>query len=241
MRIDSRFCGPPNSGNGGYTAGRVASLIRGPAEVDSASSASARDRTGSRGPGRGAVLRGSDGNVIAEGVPHELELDVPVAVSWEQAQHATSHYIGFRDHPLSRLLRVRSSPRCGARTRSRSFPGAMRDSAGRSVVAAPFRPPAELADEAGLLEPEFVWAALDCPSWFGHAAFAANVPKILLGRLAVRITRRPRAGVDGERCVVMGWGLGQQGRRITCGSALYDEQGECLARGKAVWIELKSA
>jgi len=33
VKIDSRFCGPPNSGNGGYTCGIVAKLVEGPAEV----------------------------------------------------------------------------------------------------------------------------------------------------------------------------------------------------------------
>ncbi|NLD48783.1 MAG: hypothetical protein GX660_16590, partial [Clostridiaceae bacterium] len=31
--ITQQFCGPHNSGNGGYTCGRLASYINGPAEV----------------------------------------------------------------------------------------------------------------------------------------------------------------------------------------------------------------
>jgi hypothetical protein len=31
--IDKRFCGPPNSGNGGYVCGRLARHIPGAAEV----------------------------------------------------------------------------------------------------------------------------------------------------------------------------------------------------------------
>jgi hypothetical protein len=33
IRIDRRFCGPPDSGNGGYTCGRLAAAVPGPAEV----------------------------------------------------------------------------------------------------------------------------------------------------------------------------------------------------------------
>ena len=33
MVIDSRFCGPPGSGNGGYVCGRVAAYLDGPATV----------------------------------------------------------------------------------------------------------------------------------------------------------------------------------------------------------------
>src|SRR5947209_19435178 len=32
IRIARRFCGPPNSGNGGYSAGILASLLAGPCE-----------------------------------------------------------------------------------------------------------------------------------------------------------------------------------------------------------------
>ena len=33
VRIDKRFCGPYDSGNGGYTCGVIAKYIDGPAEV----------------------------------------------------------------------------------------------------------------------------------------------------------------------------------------------------------------
>src|SRR5690606_11335128 len=104
--------------------------------------------------------------------------------------------------------------------------------------AAPFRPAEELCDEHGVLRDVFIWSALDCPSWFGHAAFVDEVPPILLGQLAVEILRRPTVG---ERCVVQGFSLGQEGRRIFCGSALYGADGEPLARARATWVTLKAA
>ena len=242
MRISPRFCGPPSSGNGGYTAGRLAALISGAAEVtlrappplDTELSLEARDG--------GAVMLAPDGGLIAEGKPLLVDLELPGAVGVAQAQDATQHYIGFGEHPYPGCFV------CGPRRAPENgpglglFPGATITAAGRRVVAAPFVPPAEFADAAGKLRPEFVWAALDCPSWFGHAAFVNPVPKILLGRLSVNIERCPMAvGPAAESCVVVGWGLGQEGRRITCGSALYTAEGECLAWGKAVWVELKSA
>ncbi len=243
MRIEARFCGPPGSGNGGYTAGRLASLIQGPAEVTLRAPPPLETELTLEAREGGAVLLGADGSLIAEAKPAELELSLPGAVSWEEAQAASARYIGFREHPYPGCFV------CGPRRAPGSlpglglFPGAAQSPSGRPVAAAPFAPPADLADEAGLLKPEFVWAALDCPSWFGHAAFVDPVPKILLGRLTVAIHRRPRAGPgqSAERCVVVGWGIGQERRRITCGSALYDARGECLAMGKAVWVELKPA
>ncbi|MFT3928099.1 MAG: hypothetical protein QM778_36560 [Myxococcales bacterium] len=244
MRIGSRFCGPPASGNGGYTAGCVARLIQGPAEVtlrappplDTELTLESRDG--------GAVLLGPDGGLIAEGKPTTLELVLPASVGWDEARAATAHYVGFREHPYPGCFVCGPRRPAGIAPGLGLYPGAVRSPSGQAVVAAPFRPPADLADDQGLLKPEFVWAALDCPSWFGHAAYLEHVPKILLGRLAVHIARRPRAegaSAVGEACVVMGWSLGQEGRRITCASALYDERGDCLAWGKAVWVELKSA
>jgi hypothetical protein len=70
------------------------------------------------------------------------------------------------------------------------------------------------------------------------AAFASDLPTILLGKLAVTVLRRPRAL---ETCVVQGWGLGQEGRRIQCASALYGADGDCVAYARATWVALKAS
>lgn len=242
MRIAPRFCGPPASGNGGYTAGCVASLIAGPAEITLRAPPPLDTELALEARGDGAVLLAPDGSLVAEGKPTQVELDLPGAVGWQQALDASRHYIGFREHPYPGCFVCGPERVPGSGAGLGLFPGATTTASGRKVAAAPFTPPADLADSAGLLRPELVWAALDCPSWFGHAAFVSPVPKILLGRLSVRILRRPHAvGPAVEPCVVVGWGLGQDGRRITCGSALYTAAGECLAWGKAVWVELKSS
>ena len=33
ITIPKRFCGPPTSGNGGYSCGRLAAFVQGPAEI----------------------------------------------------------------------------------------------------------------------------------------------------------------------------------------------------------------
>ena len=40
----------------------------------------------------------------------------------------------------------------------------------------------------------------------------------------------------GERCVVVGWPLGEEGRKLYAGTALYGEDGRPLARARATWI-----
>ena len=55
----------------------------------------------------------------------------------------------------------------------------------------------------------------------------------LLGRFAARIDELPDVG---ERCVVVGWPLGEEGRKLYAGTALYGEDGRPLARARATWI-----
>jgi hypothetical protein len=41
----------------------------------------------------------------------------------------------------------------------------------------------------------------------------------------------------GERCVVVAWHLGSDGRKHGAGTALYTDAGELLGIGRAMWIE----
>jgi hypothetical protein len=88
-----------------------------------------------------------------------------------------------------------------------------------------------------LVAPEFVWSALDCPTGYvsQHDSETGNfnVLPILLGRLSVRIEGRPRPG---ERCVVTSWKTGCEGRRLIAEAALFGEEEELLAVGRAIWI-----
>jgi hypothetical protein len=92
------------------------------------------------------------------------------------------------------------------------------------VVASPWTPPEDV-------RPELVWAALDCPS--GWAVDDFQREGVLLGRMAAEIARLPEAGV---RHVVMGWRIGEDGRKRFAGSALLTADGEVLARARSTWI-----
>jgi hypothetical protein len=238
--IERRFCGPATSGNGGYSSGRLAALIDGPAEVTLRAPPPLESELALEGRDEGAVMLAPDGTVIAEAKPTTLDLVVPPAVSFEEAERASARYIGFSNHPYPSCFVCGPSRPAELGAGLELFAGALeaRDDGSVPRVAAPFRPAEDLCDEHGLLRDAFVWSALDCPSWFGHAAFLDDVPPILLGRLAVEVVRHPTAR---ERCVVQGWSLGQEGRRILCGSALYGEDGDLLARARATWVTLKQA
>ena len=81
------------------------------------------------------------------------------------------------------------------------------------------------------MSPEVVWAAIDCPG-----AYAAGDPgrgEVVLGRMTARIDRLPE---EGEPCVVVGWPLGEDGRKLFAGTALYGRDGTPLAVARQVWI-----
>jgi len=233
VRIASRFCGPPGMGNGGYVCGLVAGELAGPVEVTLRLPAPLeRELVREEFDEARATLSTPEGELVAEGsVLPSLEVQLPEHASFEAAEAASRGFIGFSRHPYPGCFvcgthRSESSPGLAL------FPGAVGD----ARVAAPFRPARDLCDAAGLLRREQVWAALDCPSWFGYAAFHDDVKGVLLGRLAVAVERRPAAD---ERCVVQGFAFGREGRRILCGSALYGAYGDVLAYARATWVELK--
>ena len=96
---------------------------------------------------------------------------------------------------------------------------------GRDVVAATWIP----GDD--VISSEFVWAALDCPGAYAVQSGARGDP--VLGRLAARVEHLPHPG---ERCIVIGWPLGEDGRKLYAGTALFGEDGRVLGAARATWI-----
>jgi len=216
VTIDFRFRGPHASGNGGYTCGVVAGLLDGPAEVTLRLPPPLdRPLRVERQKGRVEVWDGDA--LVAEAAPAELELDLPEPVPFELAAEAALPH-GDPDSPFPECFVCGRDRHDGLRI----FPGEV---AGSEVVAAPWVP---AADTTG---PEFVWASLDCPGAYGSGATGRGA--VVLGRLAVRVEGLPEPG---ERCVVLGWGLGEEGRKLFAGTALYGDGGRVLGFGRATWI-----
>ncbi len=225
VTIDQRFHGPPESGNGGYVCGVVAGLIGGTAEV-----------TLRRPPpldrplevvrlDEGGIALHDGETVIAQGAPAAVEIEYPEPVSFDEATAAAKSYIGFRHHPFPTCFVC--GPQRAEGDGLHIFPGRVR---GRDIVAAPWTPDPSLADKDGQVRPEIVWAALDCPSGF---AVMSPETMAVLGRLATKLLAPVRAG---ERCVVTGWPLGEDGRKLYSGSALFSADGDLRAVAKATWI-----
>jgi hypothetical protein len=222
--IEPRFNGPPGSANGGYTCGIVARLLGAPvAEVTlrAPPPLGRALRVVREDPGPGVALL--DGDVlVAEGVPAELELDVPTPVTPEVARRASASYPGFEEHAFPTCFVC--GPRRPLQDGLGIFAGPVGDPPG--VVAALWAPAHEVSRE-------LVWAALDCPGAFavGHGSGRGEM---VLGRLTAWVARTP---APGEECVVAGWPLGEDGRKLFAGTAIHTAEGELLAAARATWIE----
>jgi len=107
------------------------------------------------------------------------------------------------------------------------------------TFAASWVPYSSLASDNGGVAPEFVWAVLDCPT--GYACLGARhfgmsgAEMILLGRMSARINNRPHPG---DRCVIVAWPTGREGRKLFANSALLRSDGELLAFAQTIWLRV---
>jgi hypothetical protein len=226
VSIPRCFNGPLDSGQGGYSAGVVASFVDGPAEVslrrpvplDTALRV-VRDDDGS--------VRLLDGDeLVADGRPAPgFEIDVPEPVGVEAAREATTRYLGEAEGGFSRCFV------CG-RARDDGFHVSPGEVTGRRVMASPWTPPAWAANEGGAVRLEFVWAALDCPASFG-TLLNEGASMGVLARFSARIDAPVRTG---REHVVIGWPAGAEGRKTHAGSAVLSAGGEVLAAAGALLI-----
>lgn len=225
--VGSRFCGPPNSGNGGYVCGRVAAFIEGPAVVRLRVPTPLDVALPVRRTRDGVLLMNGD-TVVAEGRSTEVEIEVPSPPTLTEAREASRRYRGFAAHWFPRCFVC--GPERAEGDGLRVFPG---DVAGRALVACPWEPPETLCDEEGRVLPEFIWSVLDCPGAFTFDRDATSM--ILLGELSAALYGPVSAG---ERCVLIGWEIFQEGRKHHTGTAIFSEAGGCRGVGHAVFFEV---
>lgn len=239
VTIGNRFNGPPTSGNGGFTAGRLAArfpygtavrvtLRRAvPLETD-------LDLDGTTLAG----LRLLDGaELVAEAVSVDsVELgDAVPDVDADLAQEAMARFDGLDEHPFPTCFV------CGPQRHLDDglglYAGAV-DVGDPSRTATVFRPRTDLTQRVvgtgpgEIIGPEMVWAALDCPG--GWTLGLPGRPAVL-GRMTAEVRAMPGVG---ERCVVVGQLDGREGRKGFTRTTAYGADGRELGRATAVWIEI---
>ena len=232
LTIARRFRGPPNSGNGGYVCGMLARHIPGAAEVALRAPPPLETELDvvEVEAGRWELRQGTA--TIAIGRSTKLDTNRLERATYDKAVEAEKHTPIKSQLPMCFVCG--SDRATGDGLRLFAGPLARQDAV---VFAVPWTPDPSLAAADGLVAPEFVWSALDCPTGFvcvfDRETRGSNGLPILLGTLSVRIEGRPRPG---ERCVVTSWQTGSKGRRLIAEAALFGEGENLLAFGRAVWI-----
>jgi hypothetical protein len=213
------FRGPLTSANGGYACGRLASFVdadevevtlRLPPPLDRPLAVEQQDD--------GVRLLDGDA-LVAEARPAGVELDAPAPVSLEVAEESRQKHVRGWSPEFSECFV------CGVREDGlviRVGPVAGREPLHASPIALP---------EA---LPEIVWAAIDCPG--AYVVGAEGRGDIVLGRMTARVHRVPDVG---EPCVVTSWPVGEDGRKLFAGTALFSRDGALLALAKQTWIAPK--
>lgn len=228
--IDPRYCGPPASGNGGYSCGLLAQHLPGAVEVTLRAPpplgvAMRIDVDGDTARMSGADLVIAEAKTIAADWPAP-----PSAPAIDAATVAATRYDGFHQHDYPTCFAC--GPQRAEHDGLRIFTGIWQD----GIVAAPWTPDASLADAHGRMPAPVLWAAIDCAGYWAATAGVAPRPPMLLGRMAARFDGSVAAG---ERCAVIGWKIGVDGRKHHAGTALYGVDGRCVGQSRQTWIALK--
>ncbi|ANH37135.1 hypothetical protein I601_0685 [Nocardioides dokdonensis FR1436] len=224
LLVPARFNGPAGSGNGGWSAGALASYVDadgGPVEVtlrqppplDTPMEVVEDDGTWTALRDGAAVLSARRSDLVLEGVP---------GVSMVEARAAVDRYPGLHRHPFPTCFSCGTDREPGDGLRI--FPGRVDTHDGRPRVAATW-----LATDDDV---PVVWAALDCAG-----AWAADIEErmMVLGRMTAEVLRRP---VVGEEHVVVGLARRSEGRKHLTATTVLDPRGEVVGRAEQVWIEV---
>jgi hypothetical protein len=229
LRIDEAHSGFPGIAHGGYLGGLLARELAAPGAVEVAFRRPARTGRDLDLALDGERLLARDGDqVVAEASPVRLEIASIPPVSLDAAHTAAASYPAASDHPF---------PGCcccgpGSAVGLRIFPGPV---AGRDVMAAPWRPRADLAGPGGAVALEHLWTALDCPAiWALVLTIPLGAPEQLVtGRMSVEV----RGHVEpGRELVVASWPLHAEGRKRFSAAALFSTSGDVLALARQTCV-----
>ncbi len=227
VTVKARFCGSPNTASGGYIAGLLGRLLEGPVRVSLEHPIPVEQPFGIERLPDGGVALSNGGATLAHAVPATLQLEPPTPPSYAETEWASERYLGFTEH---------ATPGCFVCGPAREwgdglaiFPGPI---PGRRLVAAPWAPDPTLFDKHGSVRPEFVWAALDCPSGFALLeAFGRR--KVTLSQMTASVLRPLDVGT---RWIVIGWPFAAEGRSLLGASAIFSESGELHALASTVLV-----
>jgi hypothetical protein len=229
--IERNCNGPRLTGNGGYVAGVLAGHIdpAGAVEVTLRAPVPLETPLAVVRDGKAGHLLKQGEKLICEARPASLALRPPGPQDWAVAERM-SQQGGSPEGTDFHWCLV-----CG---RGRDVGDGLRVF-GQRLDDAPvslslYEPHVAHAAEDGRIGAPYLWGALDCPG-----AWAVLDPDdwrpAVTGRMTGQIFHRPRPG---ESCMVVGWKIGAEGRKLYAGTALYSRAGRLCAMAASTWILL---
>lgn len=232
LLVPRRYCGPPSTGNGGWTSGALAALVGGsepwpaitvslrrPPPLDTPMPVSVRD-------GVTEAVHGE--HVVARASVTDAEVAVVEPVDAADARAAEASYAGHSFHPFPTCFACGTGRAPGDGLRI--FPGVVGDR-----TAATWTPDESLAEADGRTSLAVTWAALDCVGgWAGDLEERLMV----LATMTACVDALP---VVGEEHVVVGASRGSEGRRTWTASTLYDSDGRVVGRAQHTWVAVNPA
>ncbi len=224
--IDKAFCGPPESGNGGYACGSIAANLDFPVQVTLRKPPPLNTKMDLIINGQKAQLMHGE-ILIAEAQKANFELDLPQATPWKKAVAATKNYKGHVHSPFPTCFVCGSDRKHGDGLKI--HPGKV----AKDTAVAAWIPHELFGNNQGILQTEYIWAAMDCP---GAWAFIEKDQVCVLGQMAAKSFAPVKTG---EKYIVMGWVIAKEGRKTWSGTAIFDENGTTCAYAKSTWIEIK--
>lgn len=227
--IDPRFRGPPESANGGYVCGLLASFVDSPAATVRLNLPPPLSTTLEVRQAAIGVGLYNDNTRIAAARPATVSIQPPAPPSYAQADAAAVDFAGgFAEHAYPSCFVC--GPQREASDGLRIFPGPL---AGRDMVACTWIPDPSLGTAQDAVAPEFLWAALDCPGAYSFPTSSGG--KLLLGELSVQINSPVKVG---EPLILVAWQISHDGRKHHTGTALFGETGDCRGLGLGTWFEV---
>lgn len=235
ITIPSRFCGPPASGNGGYSCGVTAlALTDGPATVTLRRPPPLDRPLRVERPREGVALYDGD-HLVADGRRANVAFALPPPVTYDTARRAAEEF------DLGHYAEEHAFPTCFTCGPARHDGDGLRVFAAATgrrdrLVVWPWVPDPSVGDEHGLVLGAVLWAVLDCPGGWAWIDGRQAPPPAVLGRMTATVHRRPSIG---EPLIAAGWPITLDGRKRLSGSVVWSADGTVLAASTATWLVLE--
>ncbi|TGL63510.1 hypothetical protein [Leptospira sarikeiensis] len=237
MILSQRFCGPPKTGNGGFTAGILVEAVRtnaaeirllGPTPVETPILMESESGQ------RGAIYDDSK-KILAtlKSIPNEdfPEYKLPFVPDLEDVKKISALYPGFTTHPFPTCFVC--GPKREVHDGMRIFVGPAPEQIGfENLMAGHWLPDQSVSSQDGSVRDAAIWGALDCPGGFSAVLYEPQL--IVLSKIRGKIIEHPKIGED---YTVLSWRLQKMSRAFKVMTAIFESDSKRLfAIAEALWL-----